>query len=129
MSHTLEQWRPIAGLEEFYEVSNLGRIRSKRYNRILKPQGRKYHHVDLGSHRRNQYVHFLVAQAFLPPCPGRHGVGKWNIDHINDDKLDNRAENLQWLPHWENCFIKAGGKARVKAQAQTQTRDRTGRFI
>ena len=129
MSHTLEEWRPIAGLEELYEVSNLGRVRSKRYNRILKPQGHRYHHVDLGSYRRSQLVHVLVAEAFLPPCPGRHGVGDWNVDHINDDKLDNRADNLQWLPHWENCFIKAGGEVRVRAQVRTQARDCTGRFI
>lgn len=127
MSHTLEEWRPIAGLEELYEVSNLGRVRSTarrvhqlhrtgkpmsylRPSKLLTPCGQPYLHVHLGKYRRCARIHVLVAQAFLPPCPGRYGKteGCWNIDHINGNRLDNRAENLQWLPRRTNSYVKSG---------------------
>jgi len=148
MPNTLEEWRPIAGLENLYEVSNLGRVRSltrtethvrkgkeiiyRRVGRLLKPivNSRGYLTVSVGRGPGNRVktIHSLVAHAFLGPCPGRYGVGGWNVDHINDDKLDNRAENLQWLQHWDNCFVKAGGSARVKAQVKKQVRGVNGRY-
>ena len=148
MSNTLEEWRPVAGLEGRYEVSSFGQVRSVtrsethvrqgkpvtclRRGRILKTVigGRGYLTVKIGSigRQKSVAVHSLVAHAFLPTCPGDYGVGGWNVDHINDNKLDNRAENLQWLPHWDNCFIKSGGKARTQAQVSKQARNADGRF-
>lgn len=42
-------------------------------------------------------VHRAVAMAFLPQPFGMN-----DVDHINNDKSDNRAENLQWLTHRQN---------------------------
>jgi len=135
MTTSVEVWKPVVGYEGFYEVSDQGRIRSisgSRWNgqrihcfngRILKPQctGR-YQHVTLS--RESQVscikVHQLVADAFLPPCPGTQGRrrGCYHIDHINNQPLDNRAANLQWLTHYENTFLKAN-----------RQRDIAGKFI
>lgn len=134
METILEQWKPVFGYEGLYEVSDQGRVRSlpgKRWNgqaihffkgRILKPQSKsKYKHVALSKNGIVSCIkiHQLVAKAFLPPCPGTHGKTRdcYQIDHINDDTYDNRALNLQWLPHYENTYVKAKRK-----------RDAFGRF-
>ena len=135
MTTTIETWKPVAGYEGLYEVSDLGRVRSlpgKRWNgqnvhmfagRILRPQSKsRYIHVCLSANSKVKCikVHNLVAQAFLPPCPGIQGRtrGCYHIDHINNDSRDNRAVNLQWLTHYENTYVKAN-----------RARDVSGKFI
>ena len=91
-------WRPVKGLEDRYEVSNTGLVRTKP--RILKsfPMRKGGHHqINLGLHRRT-YVHRLVAEAFLdPPDPTRI----W-VNHKNGNPSDNRVENLEWCTPGEN---------------------------
>ena len=102
---TTEEWRPIHGFDG-YEVSNLGRIRSlKNYGgvacRILKfvLGNRGYFIVPLGSRpsRKAPLVHKLVAEAFHGPRPeGLH------INHIDGNKRNNRADNLEYVTHQHN---------------------------
>lgn len=146
MTTTLEQWRPIAGLEGRYEVSNLGRVRSlprteihvkqgkpvtyHRTGRILKPGlgGAGYLTVSIGpvKQQKTVTVHFLVASAFLPPCPGLYGHGDWVIDHINEDRTDNRAENLRWLTQQQNNSTPA---VRARRRLQALQQPRIGKFF
>lgn len=117
-------WKQIVGYEGLYEVSNYGEVRSMdrevphKASGKLTIKGKKlklaldngYRSLALCKDgiRRKFRVHQLVAQAFLPPCPGEYGKGKgkYQIDHKDDDKLNNRADNLQWLLHADNCFFK-----------------------
>lgn len=96
-----EEWRPVPGYEGLYEVSNLGRVRGLKRGRILRgrtlPNG--YRQVSLW--RCNQevfrYIHRLVLEAFVGPCPeGRETL------HGNNDRADNRLCNLRWGTRSEN---------------------------
>lgn len=141
MSHTLEQWRPIAGLEGRYEVSNFGRVKSlarvethvkkgkfvtyRRKEKILKPGlgGNGYLTVSIGvfKNQKSVTIHYLVAMAFLPQCPGLYGLGDWVIDHINENKTDNHVENLRWVTQQQNNSTQTV-KARCRLQALHQPR-------
>lgn len=112
-----EIWKPIVGLEGRYEVSNFGNIRSVDLcvqqrnggSKIIK--GRKIRtHINNSGYLRfsactgkrhyiNKLVHRAVAEAFIPnPNPSI----LVEVNHINEDKLDNRVENLSWITHIEN---------------------------
>lgn len=101
-----EEWRPVAGHEGIYSVSNLGRVRSDRRagntyaGKILACPIRagSYRYVTLGgTPARNPLVHRLIASAFLGPVP----VGK-QVNHIDGIKTNNRATNLEYVTPREN---------------------------
>ena len=96
-----ETWKDIAGYEGLYQVSDLGRVRSLNYHhtsevRILKPsKDRKgYLLVKLCKNgvRKTLKVHRLVALAFVEG----YDLVNNQVNHINEDKSDNRAINLEW---------------------------------
>src|SRR5689334_17643204 len=112
-----EEWRSIPGYEDYYEASDLGRIRSvdrqvtqsngkavftgTRRGRVLKPQmgkSREDHTVTLSidGETRTYQVHTLVLLAFVgpPPASPHH-----RCKHHNGDCSDNRLENLSWVPY------------------------------
>lgn len=98
-----EQWKAIPGYEGLYEASTLGKIRSVyRYRRVLKPMisSTGYERVDLfNNKKRKQYsVHRLVAMTFIP-----NPEGKPIVNHMDENKLNNSADNLEWVTHVENC--------------------------
>lgn len=107
-----ELWVPVTGYEQLYEVSSLGRIRSKDrpphklrgnlWGKILSPKKTwsGYLTVCLSDHpkpRRMFLVHRLVAIAFLPNKHQRKC-----INHKNFNRADNRLCNLEWASHLEN---------------------------
>lgn len=110
-----EEWKPIIGYEELYEVSNLGNVRSLTHKvectnhklrtvigRVLKHSkisNGYYYAVNLSKDNKiKQFmVHRLVAEAFIlnpdnKPC----------IDHIDGNSHNNNVSNLRWCTHKEN---------------------------
>lgn len=94
-----EEWRPVLGFEQDYEVSNQGRIRSHRKGRvrILKPILEKWNGYftvslfDADGRMHKVKVHRLVAIAFIPNPQGYSCV-----NHKDENKTNNNVENLEW---------------------------------
>lgn len=111
----LEEWRDIVGYEGLYQVSNLGRVKSVPHlvknrsgcrmlpERILKQRnsswGGNYLQVQLYNrqNRECKAVHRLVAEAFhINP------ENKCDVNHIDGNKQNNCASNLEWATRSEN---------------------------
>lgn len=94
------EWRKIEGFEN-YSVSNTGLVKNTKTGRLLclKKTHDGYYGVGLFKHSVGKYfkVHRLVATAFIPNPDNLYAV-----DHINNNKLDNRVENLRWLSLVDN---------------------------
>ena len=103
-----EDWRDVVGAEDCYEVSTLGRVRSKdrdyskrRGKDIIAHAGTRTHYpmvnLCVKGVKTTRCVHRLVAEAFLPnpdqkPC----------IDHIDRNRANNVVSNLRWVTHSQN---------------------------
>ena len=109
-----EIWKPIKNYEGLYEVSNLGNVRSldrvvvdkrgcvKPFKGVVLKTGLVgigYMCVTLckNGNEVSKKIHHLVFDTFVGD--NRDGL---QIDHINENKLDNRVDNLQLLTNREN---------------------------
>lgn len=104
-----ETWKPCPGFEKYYSVSDLGRVRrdapsghgGTQVGHIMKQSiASRYLCVTLcvNSKYTSCLVHRLVCRAFHgdPPNP------KDETNHIDGDKMNNRANNLEWMTRTEN---------------------------
>ena len=86
----------MKNFENLYEVSNLGKIKTLRHNKLLRPIYNKqngYRYVRLYDKTENfYYIHQLVAEAF---CEKPITDLRLTVNHKNGKKLDNRANNLE----------------------------------
>jgi len=100
-----EVWKPIAGYEGLYEVSNFGNVKSLSYHRtkverILRlstAAGYPLIHLYKCGKSTAIKIHRLVATAFIP-----NPDSKPTVNHINGIKTDNRVQNLEWATYSEN---------------------------
>lgn len=107
-----EEWKPIAGYEGIYEISNIGRVKSigwyvngerKRYARAsIRVNGsttNSYPKVELakGGKIKTMLIHRLVAEAFVP-----NPLGLDVVHHKDEDKTNPRFENLEWTTRGGN---------------------------
>lgn len=114
MTESIEIWKSVVGLEGYYEVSNLGRVRS--IDRVVqggrwgteKRKGQdkmacidKYGYPKVGLWKNGSLltitVHRLVATAFIP-----NKENKATVNHIDGCKTNNIVSNLEWATNKEN---------------------------
>lgn len=90
-----EYFKDIKGLEGYYKISNIGNVFSVRSGRNLTPRKTTtgYYTILLpmdGKHKSVR-IHRLVAETFIPNPDNLP-----QVNHKNENKTDNRVENLEW---------------------------------
>lgn len=126
----VQEWRPAAGWEGLYEVSNLGQVRSVRhvitvsrsntrsFSYEIPEKLKKLSHNNTGyltvalsrlGKTENVQVHVLVAQTFIP------NPFQFNrVNHIDSNKHNNKVDNLEW------CTVKGNNLHAVWNGKQSQ---------
>lgn len=127
-----EQWKPVAGYEGIYEVSDQGRVRSldrtivyrdgrvwRAKGKMLNPSRAKdggYPVVVLSQHskRAHHYVHRLVLETFVGPPP--EGM---ECRHMDGNPENNTVENLRWGTRYENIHDQIRHRTHTKFKERT----------
>ena len=114
-----EIWKPVDGFEGYYEISNLGNLRSvDKYIRVCRGKGHiKYLPSKIlspsinnsgykiyalhkpGSKLVCRTIHRMVATAFIP-----NPRNLSDVNHIDENKNNNSVDNLEWISHKENMI-------------------------
>lgn len=111
----IEEFRDCKGYEGLYQVSNLGRVYSIKSKKYLKHNnnGNGYYLVSLitkEGKRKNEYIHRLVAIAFID-----NPNNLTQVNHIDENKGNNKADNLEWC----DCKYNNSYGTKIKRQVDT----------
>lgn len=137
--YNMERWKDIIGYEGLYQVSNLGRVRSLGNKthpgiHLMKLIISKFGYVVIklckDGKEKLLKVHRLVAKAFIP-----NPLNLPHINHINEDKTDNRVSNLEWCDSkYNNIYgtrlkrvVEANTNGKLSKQVMQYTMD--GEFV
>jgi hypothetical protein len=106
-----EEWRPVVGYEDWYEVSTQGRVRRSvdglrrgiKAGYVLQPRPTDQGYPFVGLYSRDKkvsrstLVHNVVTAAFLGPKPP-----DMQVNHIDGNKLNARLGNLEYVTGSDN---------------------------
>lgn len=104
-----EIWKDIKGYEGYYQVSNLGRVKSNgnrsnhKTEKLLSLNKNSKGYLRVMLYRECKYksffVHRLVAEHFIP-----NPLNLPQVNHLDCDKTNNCVSNLEWCTNRENTI-------------------------
>lgn len=111
----IEQWKPIKGYEDYYEISDFGRVKSlarewfvgERFGKRVKGvtiakgglnNGYVTHRLSIDGGMKSVMAHRLVAMHFISN-PESYPI----INHLNSIRYDNFFKNLEWITYQGNA--------------------------
>lgn len=114
----METWKDIPGYEGLYQISNLGNVKSLYriannnhiiHEKILKPQKNYNGYLIVNLYKNNRMkaklIHRLVGKTFIDN-PNNYNY----INHIDKNKSNNNANNLEWCTQSYNVIYSKGRK-------------------
>lgn len=98
----MEIFKDIKGFEDKYQISNTGKVVSKKTGLMLKPmynkKGYQYVHLSINKYKSAKwYIHRLVAFHFIP-----NSENKPQVNHVDGNPSNNDVSNLEWVTNDEN---------------------------
>lgn len=95
-----EEWKDIDSYEGLYQISSFGNVRN-RFQKYLKPNQSEHGYLKVELHNKKQrktiHIHRMVAKAFV-----ENPYGHEEVNHIDENKHNNKADNLEWVSHLYN---------------------------
>jgi len=102
----METWKTIKELNDAYSVSNLGKVKNNKTNRILKTKTNKagYETISITYNKKLYYylIHRLVLIVFNPV----DNLNSFDVHHKDWCVTNNKLENLKWMTREENLSKK-----------------------
>lgn len=100
----MKTYKEIPGYKN-YGISRNGEVMNLKFNKLVKnvlTKGTRYYRVSLSNNSKvkTHRIHQLMAITYLNHIPD--GTQNLVVDHINNNRLDNRLENLQIITQKEN---------------------------
>lgn len=112
-----EIWKDVKGYEGLYKINNFGIVKNSK-KKIIKSQKNKSGYITIKLHnngkRKKYMVHRLVAETFIPDkikfkyfneedkLKYTNHLEKLCLNHIDENKLNNNVENLEWCTYLYN---------------------------
>ena len=98
-----EIWVDVIGTNGIYKVSNLGRVKRTKTNRLSRTyvKRKSYNWVNLNNIKNDIHIHASLHRIVYESFYGKIKEGN-EVDHINSNSLDDRLENLREVTKIEN---------------------------
>lgn len=121
----IETWKAVKGYEGLYEVSSLGNVRNSNTSKVLRSCKHRSGYLSVMLYKDGRpkriNIHRLVATAFLS-----NPNGYKLVNHIDENKGNNIAENLEWCSCEHNM---RHGTARARMSKKRGHGSRKGRPV